>query len=228
MLQAVGAPSLDALIGETVPASIRQATPLDLGPGAVRDRGAGAHARAGARKNQVFTSLIGQGYYGTVTAAGDPAQHPGKPGLVHGLHALPAGDQPGPAGGAAQLPDHDLRSDRARRRQRLAARRGAPRRPRRWRWRERAAQIEGHGLLRRSRHAIRRRIAVMRTRAEPLGWTIIVGDPVDGPRRRRRVRRAASSIPARYGRVRDLARRRSRRCMPSRRRSRSSPPIRWR
>ena len=57
-------------------------------------------------------------------ACGDPAQHPGEPGLVHGLHALPARDQPGPAGGAAQLPDHDLRSHRARRRQRLAARRG--------------------------------------------------------------------------------------------------------
>ena len=57
-------------------------------------------------------------------AGRDPAQHPGESGLVHGLYAVSAGDQPGAAGGAVQLPDHDLRSDRARRRQRLAARRG--------------------------------------------------------------------------------------------------------
>jgi glycine dehydrogenase len=46
-------------------------------------------------------------------AAGDPAQRAGKPRLVHRLHPLSAGDQPGPAGGAAELPDHGQRSDRA-------------------------------------------------------------------------------------------------------------------
>ena len=55
---------------------------------------------------------------------GDPAQRAREPGLVHGLHALPARDLPGPARGAAQLPDHGLRPDRHGAGQRLPARRG--------------------------------------------------------------------------------------------------------
>ena len=44
--------------------------------------------------------------------AGHPAQHPGEPGLVHAVHALPGRDRAGPAGGAAQLPDDGRRPDR--------------------------------------------------------------------------------------------------------------------
>ena len=57
-------------------------------------------------------------------AAGAAAQHPGEPGLVHRLHAVSAGDQPGPAGSAAEFPDHGRRPDRPRDRQRIDARRG--------------------------------------------------------------------------------------------------------
>ena len=64
MLRTVGAPSLDALMGETLPAAIRQAAPLDLGP-ALSEPEALAHMAELASRNQVFTSLIGQGYYGT-------------------------------------------------------------------------------------------------------------------------------------------------------------------
>ncbi|NJM83283.1 MAG: aminomethyl-transferring glycine dehydrogenase [Tabrizicola sp.] len=65
MLAAVGVPSLDALIDQTVPASIRQAKPLTWAPLAEHE----LLARMGevSRKNRVMTSLIGQGYYGTVT-----------------------------------------------------------------------------------------------------------------------------------------------------------------
>jgi len=55
--------------------------------------------------------------------AGDPAQRPRGPGLVHRLHALPAGDLPGSARGAAELPDRRVRPDRSRRRRCLDARR---------------------------------------------------------------------------------------------------------
>ena len=55
--------------------------------------------------------------------AGDPPQRPREPGLVHRLHALPAGDLPGPARGAAELPDDGRRPHRPAARQRLHARR---------------------------------------------------------------------------------------------------------
>ncbi|MFC3167336.1 aminomethyl-transferring glycine dehydrogenase [Paracoccus fontiphilus] len=65
MLKVVGADSLDALIDQTVPRAIRQGTPLDwpaLSEAALLDR-----MRQVAAKNTVMTSLIGQGYHGTVT-----------------------------------------------------------------------------------------------------------------------------------------------------------------
>ena len=68
MLETVGANSLAALMGETLPASIRQKTPLDLGP-ALSETEALAHMTELAAQNQVFTSLIGQGYSGTILPA---------------------------------------------------------------------------------------------------------------------------------------------------------------
>ncbi|MDR3495482.1 MAG: aminomethyl-transferring glycine dehydrogenase [Ancalomicrobiaceae bacterium] len=64
MLTAVGAPSLDALVDETLPASIRAARPLRMGKG-LSEAAALDRIRTIAAKNEVFTSLIGQGYYGT-------------------------------------------------------------------------------------------------------------------------------------------------------------------
>jgi len=65
MLQAIGVDSLDALIDATVPASIRQAEALDWP--ALSEHGLLERLRAVAGRNKVLTSLIGQGYYGTVT-----------------------------------------------------------------------------------------------------------------------------------------------------------------
>ena len=48
-----------ALIGQTVPPSIRQKAPLDLGR-ALSETEALAHMRELAARNQVFTSLIGR------------------------------------------------------------------------------------------------------------------------------------------------------------------------
>ena len=66
MLEVLGLPTLDALIDETVPASIRQAEPLDFGK-PKSERELIWHMRQVALKNQVFTTMIGQGYHGTVT-----------------------------------------------------------------------------------------------------------------------------------------------------------------
>ena len=66
MLAAVGAASLDELIGQTVPAAIRLAQPLPL-PGPMREHEALAKLKAIAAKNVVRKSLIGMGYYDTLT-----------------------------------------------------------------------------------------------------------------------------------------------------------------
>ena len=65
MLRVVGANGLDALIEETVPKGIRQATPLEFGH-PLSERGALDKLRETADKNRVLTSLIGQGYHGTI------------------------------------------------------------------------------------------------------------------------------------------------------------------
>ncbi len=65
MLQAVGCDSLDTLIDQTIPADMRQADPLSwpaLSEGELLEK-----MRAVGAKNTVMTSLIGQGYYGTIT-----------------------------------------------------------------------------------------------------------------------------------------------------------------
>ncbi|MBD0864752.1 MAG: aminomethyl-transferring glycine dehydrogenase [Rhodobacteraceae bacterium] len=66
MLATLDVGSLDQLIDETVPAAIRQKTPLDFGK-PKSERELLYHMRQTAAKNKVLTSLIGQGYHGTVT-----------------------------------------------------------------------------------------------------------------------------------------------------------------
>ena len=66
MLNVVGAPDLDALIAETVPQAIRQAQPLDFGP-PLSEQELLVHMRAVSKKNKVLTSLIGQGYHAAIT-----------------------------------------------------------------------------------------------------------------------------------------------------------------
>jgi glycine cleavage system P protein (glycine dehydrogenase) len=64
MLDVVGAESLDALIDQAVPGDIRQRQPLDLGP-ALSEQELLAKMRDVASRNRSMISLIGQGYYGT-------------------------------------------------------------------------------------------------------------------------------------------------------------------
>ncbi len=65
MLKAVGTASLDDLIAETVPKSIRQKAPLGWAP--LSEQDLLLRMRAVAGRNKVMVSLIGQGYYGTFT-----------------------------------------------------------------------------------------------------------------------------------------------------------------
>jgi glycine dehydrogenase len=66
MLDVVGVGSLDALIDQTVPPAIRSKEPLKLAPG-LSEHEALAVLEAIAARNQLFKSFIGLGYYGTHT-----------------------------------------------------------------------------------------------------------------------------------------------------------------
>ncbi|MFU1478118.1 aminomethyl-transferring glycine dehydrogenase [Roseovarius sp. C7] len=66
MLQMVGAEDLDDLIDQTVPKSIRQEVPLNFGK-PKSERELMHFMRLTASKNKVLVNMIGQGYYGTVT-----------------------------------------------------------------------------------------------------------------------------------------------------------------
>ncbi|MCK0137691.1 aminomethyl-transferring glycine dehydrogenase [Aliiroseovarius sp. F47248L] len=66
MFETVGVKDLDDLISQTMPDSIRQNEALDWGP-ALSEREALHKMRYVAAKNVVMRSLLGQGYHGTVT-----------------------------------------------------------------------------------------------------------------------------------------------------------------
>ena len=66
MFRTLGVSDLDQLIHETVPPAIRQETPLDFGK-PLSERELIYRLREVAGRNKVLTSLIGQGYHGTVT-----------------------------------------------------------------------------------------------------------------------------------------------------------------
>ncbi len=66
MLGVVGAASLDELVDRAVPDAIRSARPLEL-PAPLAEHQALARLKAMADANKVATSLIGMGYYGTIT-----------------------------------------------------------------------------------------------------------------------------------------------------------------
>ena len=65
ILQTIGVSSVDELIDDTIPASIRQKSPLDWGE-PMSEREVLDHLRETAKRNKVMISMIGQGYYGTV------------------------------------------------------------------------------------------------------------------------------------------------------------------
>ncbi|RXH34828.1 aminomethyl-transferring glycine dehydrogenase [Bradyrhizobium zhanjiangense] len=175
MLEAVSAKSVDALMAETLPASIRQAAPLDLGK-PLSEPEAIAHMAELARQNQVFTSLIGQGYSGTILPAviqrnilENPAWYtaytPYQPEISQGrLEALlnfqtMICDLTGLDVANASLLDEATAAAEA---MALA---------------ERHSQVKAKAFFV-DRDVHPQTLAVMRTRAEPLGWNLIVGDPV--------------------------------------------------
>src|SRR5688572_10594145 len=68
MLRAIGVPTVDALIDQTIPSGIRFSKGLDLPP-AETEAAYLRRLRSVAAKNRVTRSCIGMGYYDTVTPA---------------------------------------------------------------------------------------------------------------------------------------------------------------
>ncbi len=66
MLATIGAESVEQLISETVPGSIRMTTPLNL-PAPMSEQEVLAHMQSLAKQNKVFQNYIGMGYYDTHT-----------------------------------------------------------------------------------------------------------------------------------------------------------------
>src|SRR4029450_10977421 len=66
MLKSVGATSLDDFIDRVIPKQIRAKRPLAL-PEPRAHRPAPSHLPRKADRNEVYASMIGMGYYGTIT-----------------------------------------------------------------------------------------------------------------------------------------------------------------
>ena len=176
MLKMVGAPNLNALIDETLPESIRQKEPLDFGK-PMSERELLYHMRVTASKNKVMNSLIGQGYYGTVTPpviqrnilenpAWYTAYTPYQPEISQGrLEALlnfqtMISDLTGLEIANASLLDEATACAEA---MTMA---------------QRVAKSKATAFFV-DENCHPQNIAVMRTRAKPLGIQVIVGDPDD-------------------------------------------------
>jgi glycine dehydrogenase len=176
MLKAIGAASLESLIQETVPADIRPAHPLSKYIGAaLSEPEAIARMRELADQNQVFTSCIGQGYYDThlpyviqrnilENPAWYTAYTPYQPEISQGrLEALlnyqtMIAELTGLDVSNASLLDEGTAAAEA---MAVAKRVGK--------------SSANAFFVDKGCHA--QTIAVMHTRAEPLGWQVIVGDP---------------------------------------------------
>ncbi len=66
MLHTLGAASLEEFIARVIPSAIRSSKPLDLRK-PMAERTALSYLRKMAERNEVFVSMLGMGYYGTVT-----------------------------------------------------------------------------------------------------------------------------------------------------------------
>ena len=198
MLAVLGVGTLDELIGQTLPADIRQKVALDWPP--LSEHELLARMRGIAGQNGVKTSLIGQGYYGTVTPPAiqrnileNPAWYtaytPYQPEIAQGrLEALlnyqtMVCDLTGLAVANASLLDEATACAEAM----VMA--------------ERVAKSKARGFFV-DENCHPQNIAVMRTRAAPLGIEVMVGavdalDPAE-------VFGAIFQYPGTFGDIRDF------------------------
>src|SRR2546427_6454283 len=174
MLAVLGVRNLDELIDRTVPSSIRLQKPLDLPPGR-SEFGLLREVREIASRNQVFRSYVGMGYHDCITPPviqRNILENPGwytqytpyQPEISQGrLEALlnfqtVVSDLTGLDIANASLLDEATATAEA-----MAVAHRVTK-----------SRATAYFL---DENCLPQTIAVARTRAEPLGWRIIVGDP---------------------------------------------------
>ena len=174
MLVVVGAKSLDDLMSQTLPASIRQAEPLGTGA-ALSETEALDFLRGIAARNEVRTSLIGQGYHANIlpgviqrnileSPAWYTAYTPYQPEISQGrLEAVlnfqtMICDLTGLDVANASMLDEGTAAAEA-----MAVA-------------QRSAKSKATSFFV-DRNVHPQTLAVIETRAEPLGWSVVTGDP---------------------------------------------------
>ncbi len=174
MLAVVGASDLHAMIDATVPQSIRQAERIDFGK-SLSERRALDRLRETASKNRVLTSLIGQGYYGTTmppaiqrnifeNPAWYTAYSPYQPEISQGrLEALLNFQTLVADLTALDIANASLLDEATAAAEAMAMA-------------HRVSKSE-KSIFFVDRDCFPQTIAVIKTRAEPLGWQVKVGDP---------------------------------------------------
>ncbi|MDT7933794.1 MAG: aminomethyl-transferring glycine dehydrogenase [Sphingomonadaceae bacterium] len=200
MLAAVEAESLDELMRQAVPAAILDDAPLGIGRPLTEGEML-ARLRAIGGRNRVMTSLIGQGYHGTVmppviqrnlfeNPSWYTAYTPYQPEISQGrLESLLnfqtlVADLTGLDVSNASLLDEGTAAAEA---MALSQRVGP----------------KGRIAFFVDANTHPQTIAVIRTRAEPLGWTVIVGDVADAQARSSDLFGALIQYPATDGDIRD-------------------------
>ncbi|MDO9418862.1 aminomethyl-transferring glycine dehydrogenase [Pararhizobium sp.] len=200
MLKLLGYASLDALIDDTVPASIRQTKPLEWGA-PMTEREALDKMRDTANRNKALVSLIGQGYYGTITPpviqrnilespAWYTAYTPYQPEISQGrLEALlnyqtMVCDLTGLDVANASLLDEATAAAEA-----MAMA-------------ERVAKAKKSAFFV-DENCHPQTIALLKTRAEPLGWEVLIGNPFEDLNASA-VFGAIFQYPGTYGHVHDF------------------------
>jgi len=174
MLAAVGQPDLDTLVAAAVPGSIRSSAPLGI-PAAASEPAVIEELHALAGRNRVLTSMIGLGYHGTVTPAvvlrqvlENPAWYtaytPYQPEISQGrLEALlnfqtMVSDLTAlPIAGASLLDESTAAAEA------MTLMR-------------RSSKAVADAVLLVDRHALPQTVAVVQTRARPLGLSVVVAD----------------------------------------------------
>ena len=175
MLETIGVSSLDELIAQTIPDDIRQHAPLDLGA-ALSETEALEKARQLAARNLVLTSLIGQGYYGTILPSviqrnilENPAWYtaytPYQPEISQGrLEALLNFQTMIADLTALDIANASLLDEATAAAEAMAMA-------------QRISQSERNVFFA-DRDCHPQTLAVLQTRAEALGWQIVIGDPM--------------------------------------------------